>query len=233
MSETHPNEGLLNEVADGTLAAGEVDARAHVEACVQCSARVRELRDLLESARRLAEPVHPERDLWAGIQARMRAGSREIPFPGRSVDPPAREAWPPALRAAAAIALLLAGAAAGMLIARSPQEGAAPAASTAVGADAVLVADDGLPDLRREVGGEYEDPLAELAAELDRRRGQLPPEVIEEIERNLAIVDGAIDAARAAFDESPDDPVLPRMLRSAYGRKVELLEQAIGLPRTI
>lgn len=236
MNDAHLDEALLNDAADGTLAGGAADAaRAHLDACVRCSERVRELRALLEDARRLSAPIEPERDLWAGIQARMRARANEIRFPApRRAEPSRRAAaWPPALRAAAALALLLTGGAAGVLIARAAQTPATGVAPSAGGGEAVLVADDGIPDLRAQVADGYASPIAELAAELDRRRADLPPEAVAEIERNLAIVDRAIEAARAAFDESPGDPVLPQMLQRAYGRKVELLERAVGLPRTL
>lgn len=234
MSDTHLNEALLNDAADGTLADGDAGAvRAHLDDCADCAERVRELRALLEDARRLSAPVEPERDLWAGIQARLSTATNEVRFPAeRAAGPPARAtAWPPALRAAAAVTLLLVGGAAGLLIGRSAQAPAPTAARPASPGNGFLVADE--RDLREQVADQYANPIAELAAELDRRRGQLPPEAIAEIERNLAIVDQAIEAARAAFDESPGDPVLPQMLLRAYGRKVELLEQAVGLPRTI
>ncbi len=236
MSDTHLNEALLNDAADGTLADGDAGAvRAHLDGCGECAERVRDLRSLLEDARRLSAPIEPERDLWTGIQARIRAESNEVRFPVRTAGASARVGgWPGPLRAAAAVALLLTGVAAGLLIARAERTPGEALATSAAGDQPVpVVTVDGPRDLRSAVADEYENPLAELAAELERRRAQLPPEAIAEIERNLAIVDRAIDAARAAFDESPGDPVLPHMLHRAYGRKVELLEQAVGLPRSL
>jgi anti-sigma factor RsiW len=239
MNGSHPDETRLHDAADGTLSGADAEAvEAHLAACAACAEQVRGIRALLDEARGLASPVEPAHDLWPGIRARVDVGrENEIAFPARPVPvaptPPRRgRAWPPAARIAASVALLLVGGAAGMLIARAGQVPTGPAtADVAAPTEAVLVADE--TDLRGTVAGEYANPVAELEAELDRRRGELPPETIAEIERNLEIVNRAIAAAMAAFDESPGDPVLPDMLHSAYGRKVELLEQAVRLPRTI
>ena len=234
MNGSHLDETRLHDAADGTLS--EADARAvdaHLAACAACAERVRAIRDLLDEARGLAVPVEPARDLWPGIRDRMDGRENEVAFPAPArADEAARRAWPPALRIAASVALLVTGAAAGVLIARTGQTSGAPeAAAGAPPSDVTLVSDP--TDLRATVANEYESPVAELQAELDRRRDEMSPETVAEIERNLEIVDRAIEAAMAAFDESPGDPVLPQMLQNAYGRKVELLEQAVRLPRTI
>ncbi len=248
MSDTHLDETRLHDAADGSLAGADVDAvEAHLAGCAACAERVRSIRALLEDARALAAPVEPERDLWPGIRARLGGRGKEIPFPARvRVDGEAASrrpatsrhsgAWPAGLRVAASVALLVVGGAAGMLIARAGQAPVAPVATEppdgAAPGDAAALASDVI-DVRATLTGEYANPVAELEAELERRRNEMPPETVAEIERNLEIVDRAIDAALAAFDESPGDPVLPDMLHSAYGRKVKLLERAVGLPRAI
>lgn len=250
MSDRHLDDTRLHDAADGSLAAADVDAvEAHLAACAACAERVRSIRALLEDARALAAPVEPERDLWPGIRARLGSPGREIPFPARvRVDRESASrrqaasrhggAWPAGLRIAASVALLVVGGAAGMLIARAGQAPGAPVAGApADGAapDAAAAPEFGVGviDVRATLAGEYANPVAELEAELERRRDELPPETVAEIQRNLEIVDRAIDAAIAAFDDSPGDPVLPDMLHSAYGRKVKLLERAVGLPRAI
>ncbi|HSM35532.1 MAG TPA: zf-HC2 domain-containing protein [Longimicrobiales bacterium] len=237
MNGTHLDETRLHDAADGTLSGADARAvDAHLAACAACAERVRAIRDLLDEARGLAVPVEPARDLWPGIRDRMAGRENEVAFPAPAradeAAPRVRRAWPPALRIAASVALLVTGAAAGVLIARTGQTSGAPeAAAGSPPSDVTLVADP--TDLRATVANEYENPVAGLQAELDRRRDELPPETVAEIERNLEIVDRAIEAAMAAFDEAPDNPVLPQMLQNAYGRKVELLEQAVRLPRTI
>jgi len=248
MSDRHLDDTRLHDAADGSLAAADVDAvEAHLAVCAACAERVRSIRALLADARALGVPVEPERDLWPGIRARLGGPGKEIPFPARvRVDREAASrrqatsrqggAWPAGLRIAASVALLVVGGAAGMLIARAGQGPVAPVATAppdvaAPGAAAALASD--VIDVRATLAGEYANPVAELEAELERRRDELSPETVAEIQRNLEIVDRAIDAAIAAFDESPGDPVLPDMLHSAYGRKVKLLERAVGLPRAI
>ena len=82
----HLTEDQLNGYADGSLAASERDAvESHLAACVTCRAEADELRALLAAARELPRAIEPERDLWGGIEGRIRAGagSRE-PGAGRS-----------------------------------------------------------------------------------------------------------------------------------------------------
>lgn len=248
MIDRHLDETRLHDAADGSLAGADVEAvEAHLAACAACAERVRSIRALLEDARALAAPVEPERDLWPGIRARLGSPGKEIPFPARvRVDgeavsrrpaaPRHRAGWPVGLRVAASVALLVVGGAAGMLIARAGQAPVGPVATAPVDEAApgdAAAPEFGVIDVRATLAGEYANPVAELEAELERRRDELPPETVAEIQRNLEIVDRAIDAALAAFDESPGDPVLPDMLHSAYGRKVKLLERAVGLPRAI
>ena len=83
----HLTEDQLNGYADGSLAATERGAvELHLAACPPCRAEADELRALLAAARELPRAIEPDRDLWAGVEERIRAGagSRE-PGAGRSV----------------------------------------------------------------------------------------------------------------------------------------------------
>ena len=76
-------EAALPEYLEGTLT-GEADgaARAHVVACESCRMLVRDLERIRTQAAAL--PVlHPSRDLWAGIEARIQT-------PARADAPPTR-----------------------------------------------------------------------------------------------------------------------------------------------
>jgi anti-sigma factor RsiW len=74
----HLTEDQLNGLADGSLAATERSAaEAHLAACASCRAEVEELRTLLVAARGLPRAIEPERDLWAGVEERIRQGTRD------------------------------------------------------------------------------------------------------------------------------------------------------------
>jgi hypothetical protein len=70
----HLAEALLHGYAEGAL---DADARreveAHLAACADCRADAEALRALLARVRELPRAVEPERDLWQGIEARIRA----------------------------------------------------------------------------------------------------------------------------------------------------------------
>jgi hypothetical protein len=65
----------------------------------------------------------------------------------------------------------------------------------------------------------------ELAAQLASQRDKLMPETIEKVERNLAIIDQAIDEIRQALAEDPNNRALQQLLKASYGQKAALLRQ--------
>ena len=75
---THLTEDLLNGFVDGALEAGaRREVESHLAGCASCRAEAAELRALLASARELPRAIEPERDLWAGIETRIRHGKGE------------------------------------------------------------------------------------------------------------------------------------------------------------
>lgn len=70
----------------------------------------------------------------------------------------------------------------------------------------------------------YQTVTDELLAELDAQRGELQPETVEEVERNLLLIDEAIAAARAALERDPANSRLVNKLTGMYRTKVNFLE---------
>src|SRR6267378_669681 len=71
---THPHmDAKLNEYVDGTLAARDrASVEAHLAECAACRAAVGELRSLSAAAASLPKSIEPGRDLWGGIETRIR-----------------------------------------------------------------------------------------------------------------------------------------------------------------
>ena len=67
------------------------------------------------------------------------------------------------------------------------------------------------------------DEIDELETLLDRRRGELEPETVRVVEENLAIIDAAVNQARAAVERDPGSGFLSGKLESALNKKVQLL----------
>jgi hypothetical protein len=71
---------------------------------------------------------------------------------------------------------------------------------------------------------------AALSTEIDKleallavRRGDLEPETVRVVEENLAIIDAAVNQARAAVERDPGSGFLSGKLESALNKKVQLL----------
>jgi len=66
-------DAKLNEYVDGTLAARDrASVEAHLAECAACRAAVGELRSLSAAAASLPKSIEPGRDLWGGIETRIR-----------------------------------------------------------------------------------------------------------------------------------------------------------------
>ena len=77
----------------------------------------------------------------------------------------------------------------------------------------------------RAVSEEYDRLDRDLARQLDEQRDKLQPETVEKVERNLRIIDRAIDEIRQALAEDPGNEALERLLEASYGQKSALLAQ--------
>lgn len=199
----------LDRYLDGELPRGEREAiAAHLGECLSCRRDHRDLAALLARAGDLPAAIAPRRDLWPGIEARLRA----------SAPPPAaraRRVWLP-LAAAAVLALAV-----GLpwLGRRGAGEAPAPAVPAVAATRApeipgseIARAEDGTQQTRTDV-------LSMLA----RQRDQLSPETVAVIEENMTIIDDAIAQIRAALDEDPMSRELNHLLAQQYQLEAELL----------
>lgn len=237
----HPDEERLHLHAEGALeGADAVELEAHLRSCGPCRRTVEELRSLLEIASGLPRGIPPGRDLWAGIEARIRAGTARssAPDPGvlglprdRTRDgggtraPTRRRA---ALWLAAAASVLIAVTAAATLW----LAGGGPGADGSAGPVAIpSAAGGGDPAVRAGLGIEsgYRSSVERLAGVLERRSDRLPPETREALEHNLRIIDRAIRQAERALAENPSSPGAVRALDRSYERKIDLLRRSARL----
>ena len=68
--------------------------------------------------------------------------------------------------------------------------------------------------------------IDQLEALLATRRNELEPETVRVVEENLAIIDAAVNQARAAVERDPGSGFLSGKLESALNKKVQLLRTA-------
>jgi hypothetical protein len=216
MMEAHWTE-RLSEYLDGELEPAERAAVArHLAKCAECAGVLADLRAVVASTALLADEP-PERDLWPAIRSRLPSRAAAA----RPHSKVTRLAWqrrvvlsvPQLIAAGLAVMLLSAG---GMWISLGGPSGSSlPVAAAGGPPDIVLAA--------------YDPAMADLEAEYERRREQLDPETVRVVERNLAIIDVAIQEARDALAADPSSGFLNGHLAETVRRRMSLLREVASI----
>jgi hypothetical protein len=76
---------------------------------------------------------------------------------------------------------------------------------------------------------QYAAVSEDLTGALEKVRSRLQPETMATIERNLRIIDTALDETRLALAKDPGNPALGQMVVAAWRQKVDLLRRATTL----
>lgn len=210
----------LSDHVDGALTREESDAlEAHLAGCGSCRQALADIRDIVGRARALG-PVEPERDLWPGIADAI-GPPRVIAFPATRSRPAPRGLFltVPQLAAAAAILILFSAAATWWA---GPGVGAREVASAAPGGGVpASVARLGVappPELARE--------LAALEGVLDEASARLDPNTVRILEKNLGVIERAIEESVRALEVDPSNAFLRDHLERAYREKADFLREA-------
>ena len=220
MTNRHETD-RLSDYLDGELSPQErAQVEAHLAGCRECAATLEELRAVARAAAELPE-LPPERDLWPGIDRRL--APRDEAGDDRVVElrPRRRVVMTVPQLIAAAIALILFSASGVWLTV-----GGTPDA----GSDSVIAAAD--PALTPVAFTDFDQALTTLEGEYRTRREELDPETIRVVERNLAIIDLAIEEARAALLADPSSGFLSAHLANAMRQKMDLLRQAATIAQS-
>lgn len=222
----------LSDYLDGELPAG---ARAEVEADLERDGELRQVLEQLRAVRSAAGslPAHqPDRDLWPGIEARIRgAGGQEegdvLDIRTASLGRRRVTLTVPQL-AAAAVALFLVGSTSVWLAVGGGSGPARPVESPggpAPEAGFVSVS-------AGEAAESYAIAVRDLREQFEASRDRLDPETIEAVESSLATIDRAIERAEQALEADPANVYLNRHLANAHTRKMGVLQQAVRLARS-
>jgi hypothetical protein len=222
---------LIDELCDGTLDPARASGlRGHARGCAGCGRRLAETEALVDGLAKL-EPVDPPASMWAGIAERLNQEE-------------ARDAARPRLwwwLQAARPRLALAGAGLAGLAALAfvwwQRPGEAEPARVATPAPVVAPApagpvlrdplDEALADVQR-AEAEYRAAVAELDGLVALERPGWSAEVARRFDENLATIDAAIEAQRAAWREGdPTDLRALAGLHASYRKRLDFVQEAV------
>ncbi|MEJ2206951.1 MAG: zf-HC2 domain-containing protein [Gemmatimonadota bacterium] len=225
---------MLSELLDGGLNDGaRRELEAHLAECGTCRTILADLQEIRDAAGRLDSPL-PPRDLWPGIAAVIgRAGARSrtevIQLPtgprrGRKGPSAARGLFLTVPQMAAA-AVVLTVVSAALTWTAGPGIAARDIGSPAPTRDAPvsMVADvaDPPPDLAQE--------LSALESVLGEAKERLDPTTLRILEKNLQVIERAIEDSRHALAVDPGNAFLRRHLEATYREKVDYLRETRDL----
>lgn len=211
----HATNEEIQDLADDLLdrdAARSV--REHIEVCERCREELRGIGQLKELAVGLAVGSEPPVDEWEHIRTRIQGASR--PAADRRIDRPAARGSRFPLRRAAAWALFAVGAG-GAAVVIGSEDDPAPVAEVVEVAPA------------ESVDAAYAQSVYDLEVIFAEGASELAPETLAVIEENLALIEDAVDRARAEIQADPGSVTLARSLSSLYGAKVRVLSAAVAI----
>ncbi len=210
----------LDDFAEGSSTAEERQrVEQHLAGCADCRGVVQETRALLEASAMLARESLPRKDLWPGIRAEIDRG--RIATSGQR-----RQRIVVGTRWLAMAASLMIVAIAGTLwLGQSDPVPSAPGGS----GGAVLPAGHDPSATFDQQVQEYVDAAELLETSIRQRRGQLSPETLAVLDRNLEIIDQAIREVRVVLESDAVDGGSVRILHAMHQQKVELLRRVARL----
>jgi anti-sigma factor RsiW len=217
----------IAEFVDGALdPARQRDLERHVEGCPACRALVADLKSIQAAAFTLDRAEVP-----AHILPSLRARLAEEPLPharGRLLSFPssrsARIAW---LVAAAALLVVTT---AGILSLTRPSAPHATEQATTITPSADP--NEAVASVQAELQlatEHYEKAIQQLEQIAQSENGALDPQVAAVFQRNLGVIDQAIDESRAALQSQPASADVQESLFDAMRSKVALLQQTVEL----
>jgi hypothetical protein len=170
---------------------------------------------LMVDARRLAQEIAPERDLWPGIEAGI---SRPV----------RRRSWTPYLAQAAAVLLLVGGSS---LVTYTVMDKEPVIVERPVSGELVLESASFGGQL--ELSSGYKLARTNLQAQMDRELARLSPATRTAVEENLGEIRSAIDEINVALANEPDNVLLQELLLRTYQEELAVMRKVGGLTQNV
>jgi hypothetical protein len=230
-------DDLLSEYLESTLSLPtRATVDAHVASCARCAALLADVRSIVDRAGAL--PVmHPSRDLWPAVAARLDAPVVPIGMAASGQRRPRFPRWASLAAAAAVLVVatslvtreaLRSGAPEAQAIVEQPST---PALPQSLGAETTATlpvvetpnAPAPVAPVRERAAVTYGREIARLEAFVRQRESALDPATLAIIESSMRIIDSAIVEARAALARDPASRFLTDQVDKTLQKKMELL----------
>lgn len=217
-NQTHLTEDERQAFAEGSLPTDRArEVQEHLRQCATCAADVRTLEATMTSIRSAPTPVSRIDELWPEIRSRIER-TKVVPLSALASDPPRtprrRGRW---IAASVLIAAAVVAFAVITVPRRQPSAGDRTVASGGASTPIVPVTDS---------VQSYEAEARVLLNHLEVERAMMRPEAAAMIDRDLKVIDAAIDELKLAIANDPKNAALRQLLAESYRQKVELLKRA-------
>lgn len=201
---------ILDDYLEGTLGGSELRAfEAHLAGCGPCRRELEVIRGLLSESAKLPPSIELPRDLWPRIEPRLSAKSLSSSTVFHRFRPPLGS-----LAAAASVLVIL-------------------AVSATVFATRTRFTHTETPVTAHQqfvvTEKYYVAASAELAEAFRVARNELSPEMVQLIDKNLGVIDTAIQEIRDALAQDPNNREVMAMLATVYQKKLMVLRDVTGL----
>ena len=213
----HPNSLTLSEYIDRTLGRDEhAQVARHLETCEACRQLVDDFREIARAAAALDPIVPPER-VWGRIEKEISAERARGTNAGR----PGARAISPSWTWLAAAAVLVLAVFIGVRFApfTAPDEGIAADASAAEAIEAEL----------RLAEEHYQKAISGLERIASDENAPFDASTSATLQKNLAVINQAIDESRAAVRSEPASQQAQHSLIENFKTKLALLQDTVAL----
>jgi len=213
----HPNELTLNDYVDRTLGRDEhAQVARHLETCEACRELVDDLREITRAAAAL-DPAIPSARVWTRIEKEIRGdGARPADARrGRTRAVAASWSW----LAAAAVLVLAVFIGIRFTPSTSPAPGAAADAAAAEAVEAEL----------KLAEAHYQKAINGLERIASTENAALDATTASTLQKNLAVINQAIDESRAAVRAEPASQQAQHSLIENFKTKLALLQDTVAL----
>jgi hypothetical protein len=211
--DAHLSEEDRQGLADGSLSTDRrADAESHVGECAECAGDVARLHLLMTRLEQLPDTPAELDALWPGIRSRIERG-KVVPLATDVAVRRSRPRW--------RLAAIVTGVAAAMVLAFTLGRESRPRADDIVASGNGTTPVVNVADSSRL----YQEEVEALLEEFELRRAVMRPSTKATVDRDLRIIDGAIDELTQALARDPNNPALRQLLAASYRQKRDLLKQ--------